>query len=178
SEVSERDRAMIEQAIARARKRQPTVDWLVFDFLRDVLLLEFPPGVSDEERSLWERFAVRFQQTTGPVQAKGLEDTTFYRQFPLVSLNEVGGDPTRFGSSPSAFHALNSHRLGDWPGGLSTTATHDTKRGEDARIRINVISELADEWKTRLARWSRWNARKKITLDDRECPDAREEYLL
>ena len=95
------------------------------------------------------------------MQAKGLEDTTFYRQCPLASLNEVGGDPSRFGNSPSAFHALNVQRLTDWPGGLSTTATHDTKRGEDARIRINVISELAEEWRDRLARWSRWNARKK-----------------
>ena len=95
-----------------------------------------------------------------------------------LSLNEVGGDPSRFGNSPSAFHALNSHRLADWPGGLSTTATHDTKRGEDGRIRINVISELTDEWKTRLARWSRWNARKKTTVNEAECPDAREEYLL
>jgi (1->4)-alpha-D-glucan 1-alpha-D-glucosylmutase len=178
SEVSERDRSLVEQAVARARKRLPTVDRLVFDFVRDVLVLDTPSDLSDDARALWERFAVRFQQITGPVQAKGLEDTTFYRQVPLVSLNEVGGDPSRFGSSPSAFHALNSHRHADWPGGLSTTATHDTKRGEDGRIRINVISELTDEWKTHLARWSRWNARKKLVVNDAECPDGREEYLL
>lgn len=178
SPVSGRDREYIEQAVARAKRRLSTVDRLVFEFVRDVLVMEIPPDATDEERQLRERFAVRFQQTTGPVQAKGLEDTTFYRQFPLLSLNEVGGDPSRFATSPSGFHALNSHRLADWPGGLSTTATHDTKRGEDARIRINVISELTEEWKTRLARWSRWNARKKTTVNDRECPDAREEYLL
>ena len=176
--VSGRDREYIEQAVARARRRLPTVDRLVFDFVRDVLSMEIPDDATDEERRLRERFAVRFQQTTGPVQAKGLEDTTFYRQFPLLSLNEVGGDPSRFATSPSAFHALNAHRLAEWPGGLSTTATHDTKRGEDARLRINVISELADEWKIRLPRWSRWNARKRTTVNDLECPDAREEYLL
>jgi len=178
SEVSTRDREYIEQAVARARRRVPTVDRLVSDFVRDVLLMEIPPDATDEERSLREQFAVRFQQTTGPVQAKGLEDTTFYRQVPLVSLNEVGGDPSRFATSPSAFHALNVHRLAEWPGGLSTTATHDTKRGEDARIRINVISELTDEWKTRLARWSRWNSRKRTAVNETECPDTREEYLL
>jgi len=177
-EVAARDRDYIEQAVARARRRLPTVDRLVFDFVRDVLQMTSPPDVTAEEKALRERFAVRFQQTTGPVQAKGLEDTTFYRQVPLVSLNEVGGDPSRFGTSPSTFHALNSHRLNEWPGGLSTTATHDTKRGEDGRVRINVISELADEWKTRLARWSRWNARKKTTVNEMECPDSREEYLL
>jgi (1->4)-alpha-D-glucan 1-alpha-D-glucosylmutase len=177
-EVAPRDREYIEQAVARARRRLPTVDRSVIDFARDVLLLDTPPDLTDDDRGLWGRFVIRFQQTTGPVQAKGLEDTTFYRQFPLVSLNEVGGDPPRWATSPSAFHALNILRLNEWPGGLSATATHDTKRGEDSRIRINVISELADEWKTRLARWSRWNARKKVVVGEAECPDAREEYLL
>jgi (1->4)-alpha-D-glucan 1-alpha-D-glucosylmutase len=140
--------------------------------------MESPSDATDDERNAREAFVLRFQQTTGPVQAKGLEDTSFYRQAPLLSLNEVGGDPTRFGGSVPSFHALNASRLADWSGGLSTTATHDAKRGEDARIRINVISELTDEWRTRLARWSRWNSRKRATLDDRECPDAREEYTL
>jgi (1->4)-alpha-D-glucan 1-alpha-D-glucosylmutase len=175
--VPPRDREFIEQAVARARRRLPTVDRSVFDFVRDVLLLNAPPDLTEDDRTSWERFVVRFQQTTGPVQAKGLEDTTFYRQVPLVSLNEVGGDPSRWATSPSAFHALNVQRLNDWPGGLSATATHDTKRGEDARVRIDLISELADEWKTRLARWSRWNARKKTVVNEAECPDAREEYL-
>jgi len=177
-EISPRDREYVEQAVARARRRLPTVDRVVTDFVRDVLVLDTPPDIDPEARDLWQRFVGRFQQTTGPVQAKGLEDTTFYRQVPLVSLNEVGGDPARFASSTAGFHALNAHRLGDWPGGLSTTATHDTKRGEDGRIRIDAISELAEEWKTRLARWARWNARKKTVVNETECPDAREEYLL
>ncbi|HEX8201551.1 MAG TPA: malto-oligosyltrehalose synthase, partial [Isosphaeraceae bacterium] len=177
--VSPRDRGYIEQAVARARRRSPTIDQSVFTFLQQALLLEHPEGITDEDRAQREAFVTRFQQTTGPVQAKGLEDTTFYRHLKLVSLNEVGGDPGRFGSSPSTFHAANAQRLASWPGSFSTTATHDTKRGEDTRIRIDAISELADEWRTQLARWSQWNARKKLKRDDETVvPDAREEYLL
>ncbi|MBV8610501.1 MAG: malto-oligosyltrehalose synthase, partial [Singulisphaera sp.] len=169
------DREVIEQAVARARSRSPEVDATVFEFVRDVLLLQEPEILTEGCRARWDRFVIRFQQTTGPVQAKGLEDTTFYRQVRLASLNEVGGDPSRFGNSPSLFHALNVLRLKEWPGGLSATATHDTKRGEDARIRIDVLSELPGEWRTRLARWSRWNTRKRLALN--QPPDAREEHL-
>ncbi len=176
--ISARDRGYIEQAVARARRRNPAIDASLFAFLQHALLLEHPDGVTAENREQREMFVLKFQQSTGPVQAKGLEDTAFYRQFKLASLNEVGGDPGRFGVSPSFFHALNAQRLNRWPGGFSTTATHDTKRGEDARIRINVLSELAEEWRTRLARWSRWNSRKKVEFDERLAPDAREEYLL
>ena len=176
--IAPHDRDAIEQAVARARHRRPSINGLVYDFVQDVLQLKLPVRLNAEERAVGERFVTRFQQTTGPVQAKGLEDTAFYRQVPLVSLNEVGGDPSRFGVSPGVFHALNDHRLTQWPGGLSTTATHDTKRGEDARVRIDVLSELTDEWKTSLARWSRWNARKKGDRGGACVPDAREEYLL
>ncbi len=176
--VEPRDRAFVEQAVARARQRIPTIDASVFQFLQDALLGELPLALTAESQQTLDTFIVRFQQTTGPIMAKGLEDTANYRQFRLASLNEVGNDPTRFGTSPQAFHQLNLMRLDRWPG-LSTTATHDTKRGEDTRIRINVLSELPEEWNTRLARWARWNARKKITQpDERIVPDAREEYLL
>lgn len=176
--VSDRDREAIEQAVARARQRRPSIDESVYAYVRDVLLMNFPENLSPVDREAWERFVVRFQQTTGPVQAKGLEDMAFYRQYPLASLNEVGADPARFGVSPSTFHALNAQKLSQWPGALSTTATHDTKRGEDTRIRINVLAELADEWRTHLTRWARWNARKKISRNGQAVPDAREEYLL
>jgi (1->4)-alpha-D-glucan 1-alpha-D-glucosylmutase len=172
------DESYIDQAIARARRRNATTDVSVFQFIKQALLLQHPPGSSPVERARREAFVARFQQITGPVQAKGLEDTSFYRQFPLASRNEVGGDPSRFGNSPPTFHALNAERLRRWPGGLSPTATHDTKRGEDTRIRINVLSELADEWRLHLTRWSRWNARKKASLNDVQVPDLREEYLL
>jgi (1->4)-alpha-D-glucan 1-alpha-D-glucosylmutase len=175
--IAARDRGYIEQAVARARRREPTIHASVYGFVHDTLLLEHPEGITPAQRSLREAFVIRFQQTTGPMQAKGLEDTAFYRKFPLASLNEVGADPYRFGSSPSVFHALNADRLSRWPGSLSTSATHDTKRGEDARVRINVISELGDEWRIRLARWSRWNARRKVDVQGTMAPDAREEYL-
>ncbi|HEY2157394.1 MAG TPA: malto-oligosyltrehalose synthase, partial [Isosphaeraceae bacterium] len=175
--VSKFDRRTIERAVARARKRNPTIDQSVFDFVRSILLMERPEGLVPEEIARREAFAVRFQQTTGPVQAKGLEDTTFYRYVPLVSLDEVGGDPSRFGVTPARFHARNSRRLRRWPDGLLATATHDTKRGEDARIRINVLSEIPHEWAEALARWSRWNATSKSDTPRGPAPDAREEYL-
>ena len=117
------DESYINQAIARARRRNPTTDTSVFQFIRQALLLQHPPEASPIERARREAFVARFQQITGPVQAKGLEDTSFYRQFPLLSRNEVGGDPSRFGNSPSTFHSLNADRAKNWPGGLSTTAT-------------------------------------------------------
>jgi (1->4)-alpha-D-glucan 1-alpha-D-glucosylmutase len=176
--VADRDREYVDQAVSRAQHRDRTVDASLFAFLRDALLLEHPPRVAPAEKALREAFVIRFQQTTGPVQAKGLEDTAFYRQPKLASLCEVGSDPGRFSSSPSTFHGLNTQRLRQWPGSLATTCTHDTKRGEDARTRINVLSELADEWKVHLTRWSRWHARKKVVVNDVPAPDSREEYLL
>ena len=177
-EMSSKDRESVETAIDRSRKRLPDVDTSLFDFLRDVLCEPVPLETPDDDRRLREQFVTRFQQTSGPVQAKGLEDTTFYRQVPLVSLNEVGGDPSLWGTSPSSFHVFNSQRLAAWPGGFSTTATHDTKRGEDARIRINVISELDSEWTIRVNRWSVRNSSKKTKVKEIVCPDLREEYLL
>ena len=175
--ISARDQGVIEQAVARARKRTPAIDYSLFDFLRSALMMEPVEGMSAEGERLREVFVRRFQQATGPIQAKGLEDTAFYRQVPLVSRNEVGADAARFGNSPGVFHALNAQRLSRWPGGLSTTATHDTKRGEDARIRIDALSEMPDEWRTRLARWSRINARSKSEAKGMIAPSALEEYL-
>lgn len=175
---SDRDRGYIDQAVHRARRRNPTIDPSVFAFIRHALLMEHPEGITEAEVRQRERFVVRFQQTTGPVTAKGVEDTAFYRQIRLASLNEVGGEPARFGVSPQAYHGMNVQRLTRWPGGLSTSATHDNKRGEDTRMRINVLSEFADDWKTHLARWGYWNARKKSEVHGTAAPDLREEHLL
>src|SRR5579864_1069990 len=114
--VSPRDRGSMEQAVARARRRDPTIHKSVFTFLQDILLLNHPDNLASADRAMREAFVLRFQQTTGPMQAKGLEDTAFYRQVRLVSLNEVGGDPSRFGNSPSMFHSMNAERLNRWPG--------------------------------------------------------------
>jgi (1->4)-alpha-D-glucan 1-alpha-D-glucosylmutase len=173
--VPRRDRRFIDRAIAAARRRNTSLDATVFDYLHGALLREQPAiEAIDPAR---DAFVVRFQQTTGPVQAKGLEDTAFYRQVPLASINEVGGDPWRFGVLPEAFHEENAHRLRAWPGSLGTTATHDTKRGEDVRARINAISERPEDWREHLARWSRRNASKKVEAHGAPAPSPAEEYL-
>jgi (1->4)-alpha-D-glucan 1-alpha-D-glucosylmutase len=124
------------------------------------------------------RFAMRFQQITSPVTAKAVEDTAFYRHHQLVSLNEVGGDPRRFGVSPAAFHHANGERLRRWPDTLLTTGTHDTKRGEDVRLRISALSERADEWAERVERWTLWNQRFKRLHGDVPAPAPDDEYFL
>ncbi len=174
--VSPRDRDYIAQAVDEARRRNPTMDGSLFDFLQTVLTLDHPGDLSHDQRKEREGFVVRFQQTTGPVQAKGLEDTAFYRQFPLASINEVGADPTRFGTAPADFHAMNLKRLMRWSGALATTTTHDTKRGEDARLRIDALSELPDEWSRHLSRWAELHAPCRIDLGGRIAPDGCEQY--
>ena len=119
-------------------------------------------------------FALRFQQTTGPVMAKGVEDTAFYRYNRLVSLNEVGGDPGRFGTSVDEFHAHNRRIAADWPSTQLATSTHDTKRSEDVRARIGLLSEIPAQWAAAVRRWTATNARHKHD----GMPDANAEYLL
>jgi (1->4)-alpha-D-glucan 1-alpha-D-glucosylmutase len=177
-QVEERDRIVIETAVHRARSRNPTVDPSIYDFLHDIMLLRYPDTLEPEAREEQRTFVMKFQQMTGPVMAKGMEDTAFYIYNRLTSLNEVGGEPQRFGATVAAFHRQNQERLRDWPASMLATSTHDTKRGEDVRARINVLSELPDEWRKALSRWSRLNRRKKIEVDGKLAPDRNEEYLL
>jgi (1->4)-alpha-D-glucan 1-alpha-D-glucosylmutase len=121
---------------------------------------------------------MKFQQLTGPVMAKGVEDTAFYRYNRLVSLNEVGGDPSRFGTTPAEFHRQNAERRRRRPHGLLASSTHDTKRSEDVRARIDVLSELPREWRAALNRWARLNRRHKTRIGGRPAPDQADEYLL
>src|SRR5262249_32972730 len=116
-------------------------------------------------------------QYTGPVQAKGLEDTAFYRHNVLASLNEVGGDPQRFGRSPAEFHAENRRRLALWPYSMLATSTHDTKRSEDARARLDVLSEIPREWGAAVWRWSRINAPNRTRINGDWAPHRNDEYL-
>ncbi len=132
-DVSERDRQILCRAVAQAKRRNPTIDAAVFDFIRDVLLLEAPPDPDEAGRHERDLFVGRFQQVTSPVMAKGIEDTAFYRYFPLASLNEVGSDPSRGAASLAEFHRHNRVRQTDWPQSLTCSSTHDTKRSEDAR---------------------------------------------
>ena len=172
----ESDRLAIEQAVAEAKRRNPRTDPSIFDFVGDTLLLRVPGQAQDERTFL--NFIARFQQTTGPVMAKGTEDTAFYIYNRLISLNEVGGDPDQFGRSLTAFHRHNAGQARDWPATLLATSTHDTKRSEDVRARIDVLSELPRDWRSALTRWTRLNGRKKLSVQGRVTPDRNEEYLL
>ncbi len=152
--VDPADRWYIERAIEAARSRDPSNEGSDYAFLRRVLLAEHD---DDEVRERYVEFAMRFQQLTAPVTAKGVEDTAFYRSVRLAALNEVGGDPARFGTSVEEFHQQNARRAAHHPHALLATATHDHKRGEDVRARLAVLSEVPEQWRRALARWSRLN---------------------
>ncbi len=181
SEISPRDRGYIERTLELARRRTSpeSVSDAAFDFLRSVLLLD-PPYYLQDRRADWLQFVMRWQQFTGPVMAKGLEDTATYRHHSLLSLNEVGGDPLRQRPPHSLeeFHEFNRRRLEEWPDTMNATATHDTKRGEDMRARLNVLSELPEQWEAHLDRWVSWNAEKKSTVNGALAPSSSEEILI
>ncbi len=168
------DHRYIEWAIGLAKKRWATEDTTILDFIHGVLIADLPghPLSADVLRT-----AMQFQQVTGPVMAKAFEDTAFYRYFRLLALNEVGGDPRRFGTSCAAFHHVAAERGQAWPQAMLTTATHDTKRGEDARLRIALLSEMPREWGRRVAGWIRLNRRHRGDIDDEPVPDRNVEYL-
>jgi (1->4)-alpha-D-glucan 1-alpha-D-glucosylmutase len=169
----------IEKAVTEARGRAAHLNSACFDFVREVLLLLNPPHVLADQRESRLAFVVRWQQFTGPIVAKGLEDTALYVYHPLLSLNEVGGDP-RPSEAPSLeeFHAFLEQRLQPWLGSLDASSTHDTKRSEDVRARINVLSEIPGEWKDHLELWAKQNARHKQELGGQAVPDRNEEYFL
>jgi (1->4)-alpha-D-glucan 1-alpha-D-glucosylmutase len=176
--VSEEDRQIVERAIDTAKRRNPAMEESIFNFLRDVLLLRSPQDLDAEGRAAHAQFVLKFQQATGPVMAKGLEDTLFYIYNRLPALNEVGGEPQQFGLSIEAFHERNLDRQRDWPATLLATSTHDTKRSEDVRARMVAISEIPELWRRSLQRWGTANHRWKRMVNDLEAPDANEEYLL
>jgi (1->4)-alpha-D-glucan 1-alpha-D-glucosylmutase len=176
--VTDNDRRYIAWAIGVARK-EAVGDKTVFDFLEAVLSTD----LGRDRKSGYARravvdFAMSLQQFTGPVMAKGFEDTALYRFNQLIALNEVGGDPTRFGTSCGAFHQANAGRLRNHPRSMLATATHDSKRGEDVRVRIAVLSEIAEEWRGRVERWSQLNRAFKNTTEEGEAPEPNDEYFL
>ena len=147
-------------------------------FIERFLLLEYTGYLSEEERDRSIDFVMRFQQFTGPLMAKGFEDTALYVYNRLLSLNEVGGNPGRFGIALAAFHEFNERRARLSPHTLNATSTHDTKRGEDVRVRINVLSEMPKEWASRVLLWRRTNSKKKRVASGKEVPDRNDEYFL
>ena len=175
--VSDRDRSYIRLAVSMAKRKNPALSGLVFDFVQDILLKQ--AGYHHErERHDQLKFAMKFQQITGSIMAKGAEDTAFYVYNRLASLNEVGGDPLQFGVSIHTFHQRMRQRRAHWPASLCATSTHDTKRSEDVRARINVLSEIPQVWKTRILRWSQLNKGYKTEVEGALAPDRNEEYLL
>lgn len=176
--ASPSDELIITKAVAYAKRLNPALETSIFDFVREVLISKRTPDLSSEEYERRLDFAMKFQQYTAPVQAKGVEDTAFYRYNVLLSLNEVGGDLGRFGVSIADFHQANVERQRDWPYSLLATATHDTKHGEDARMRLDVLSELPEEWEEAVFQWAAINRTHKTVLDEHVCPDANDEYLL
>jgi (1->4)-alpha-D-glucan 1-alpha-D-glucosylmutase len=178
--VSEPDRRNIQQAIDLAKRRNTLLAPAVFDFLQSILLLE---GNTNEATVYGYRkqlyFTLKFQQLTGPVMAKGLEDTACYVYTRFISVNEVGGSPANFGLSLPEFHQANRMRAEHWPYSMLTTSTHDTKRSEDVRARLDVLSELPRAWAAQVMKWRRINRGRKPKLGDgRVVPDDNEEYLL
>jgi (1->4)-alpha-D-glucan 1-alpha-D-glucosylmutase len=168
----------LEDALKEARRRRPHLNSDCFDFLRDVLMLLNPPHVLPDQREARLGFVLRWQQFTGPIVAKGLEDTALYVYHPLLSLNEVGGDPQPSVIPHNEFYQFIADRQRRWPHSLNASSTHDTKRSEDIRARINVLSEIPEEWQTSLNSWSQQNANHKTEVDGSLVPDRNEEYFL
>jgi (1->4)-alpha-D-glucan 1-alpha-D-glucosylmutase len=177
--TSPHDRALISEAIERARADWFAADDGIFEFLRDALTMDLiKPGGPAHGAPRVRRFALKVQQFTGPMMAKSLEDTAFYRYHRLLALNEVGGDPSAKALSADAFHEAMKVRAKEWPHGMTATATHDTKRGEDARTRLMALAELPGEWASAVARWKILNAPHLVIASEMRAPSAAFEYML
>jgi len=171
-----KDELYIKDATCKARLRNPN-HRAEIDFIERLLLLKFPKNITGARKRQWIHFVMKFQQFTVPLMAKGFEDTFLYVYNRLISLNEVGSSPNKFGFSLEEFHNFNENRLKHWPHSLNATSTHDTKRGEDVRARINVLSELPQEWRSKIKIWSKINRKKKSTSNG-EIPDKNMEYFI
>ncbi|MFM9267654.1 malto-oligosyltrehalose synthase [Tychonema sp. BBK16] len=174
--LRESDRIYVKYAIAKAKEQVPLL-LKELNFIQTVLLLEAEEILTAEQKEQRRHFVMKLQQLTGPLMAKGIEDTLLYVYYRLLSLNEVGGNPSQFGVSLADFHEFNQHQQAVWPHKMNATATHDTKRGEDVRARINVLSEIPDEWEQQVKSWRELNSAKKVNLVNRMVPDTNDEYF-
>ncbi|MCB9799470.1 MAG: malto-oligosyltrehalose synthase [Candidatus Omnitrophica bacterium] len=176
--VSVRDARYIHIAIEKAKTKHPAISHTLFEYLREILLLKnFNPSHPASGR-LYRDFILKFQQLTAPIMAKGLEDTVFYIYNRFISLNEVGGDPLHFGCSSGEFHKNNIERRKFWPYTMISTSTHDTKRSEDVRMRLNVLSEMPVLWRSAVRRWTRLNFKYKTLIGQHFFPDKNTEYFI
>lgn len=175
--VSNRDRTYIQYAINHANKSIPQLQ-NELAFIEKVLTLDYEDFLTEADKAEWLHFSMRFQQFSGPLMAKGVEDTLFYVYNRMISLNEVGGNPGTFGITLKDFHTFNQRQLEHWPHTLNTSSTHDTKRSEDVRARLNVLSEIPEEWDKQIRRWQDLNDAFKIVTEKRTIPDPNNEYFL
>ncbi|MDZ8189725.1 MAG: malto-oligosyltrehalose synthase [Nostoc sp. ChiSLP02] len=175
--ISEDDKLTIQEVISQAKEQAPLLQHEL-TFIEKLMLLEFDNSLSQTEREQWIYFVLRMQQYSGPLMAKGVEDTTLYVYNRLLSLNEVGGNPGHFGVSVADFHTFNQQHQAKWPHTMNATATHDTKRGEDVRARLNVLSELPEEWEEKVNIWSHYNQGCRKIRHGFAMPDRNDEYLI
>ncbi len=175
--VSPEDKIYVQQAIKGAKTALPEL-LNELNLIEKFLLLDYDDGMSEENRQLWLLFVMKFQQFSSPLTAKGIEDTLFYVYNRFSGLNEVGGSPQKFGISLQEFHEFNQTRLENWPHAMNASSTHDTKRSEDVRARLNVLSEIPDEWETQVRNWIQINRSHKIEEETRFIPDGNDEYFL
>lgn len=175
--LNERNRTYIQRVIQEAKRRVPEhVNEL--DFIAKLFLLDFEDWLTDEDKAQWVHFVMRMQQYSGPLMAKGVEDTLLYIYHRLLSLNEVGGAPDHFGVTLPEFHTFNQQQATYWPHSMNASSSHDTKRSEDVRARINVLSEIPDLWESEVNAWKALNQPHKTLSGDRSMPDANDEYAL
>jgi (1->4)-alpha-D-glucan 1-alpha-D-glucosylmutase len=175
--ITQEDKRHVDWAVKLARKRTRTADVSVFGFLREVMLSENAEARTEHFQKAAAQFVMKLQQFTSPVTAKGLEDTSFYIYNRLISLNEVGGDPSRFGISVQAFHHANIERAKRLPHSMLSTSTHDSKRSADVRMRLMALTELPAEWRDRVTRWSKLNEKGKRKVDGKMAPSRDDEYM-
>lgn len=176
SQVSECDRHYIIDTITKTKQQLPRLV-KELDFLQALLLREDESNLSEAQKEERRHWIMKFQQMTGPLMAKGVEDTVFYLYNRLLALNEVGGNPSHFGIAPDEFHVFNQKKCQNWLHSMNATATHDTKRGEDARARLNVISEMPEVWEEKVWTWSEINRPYKSVINNKPIPDTNDEYF-
>ncbi len=176
--VGAEDRRSVVKAVTAAKQRNPVTDPAIFNFVHDSLLMERNSDNRRGRQDMVAHFAMKFQQYTAPVMAKAQEDTVFYRDCRLLSLNEVGGEPHSFRVSRTGFHQANTVRQQYWPHSMLTTSTHDSKRSEDVRARLNVLSEIPNLWNQRVRHWMKLNRRHIKYLNGQGAPSRNDEYFL
>lgn len=177
SVISKTDRRVIQEATEAAKQHVPLL-LKELEYIESILLRNDEDYLTEDQKAERLDFVMRMQQLTGPLMAKGVEDTLLYVYNRLLSLNEVGGNPSQFGLKPAQFHAFNQRKVEHWPHAMNTTSTHDTKRGEDVRARLNVLSEIPEVWANQVKQWADLNFNKKVRLGGRTIPDRNDEYFL